>query len=339
MIKINNMLYDCTKVTMGVPQGSVLGPLLFNVFPNDLILFLQINNNSHVTCYADDTTIVIIGDDLLELKQQAENIYHRVTYWSSNNSLKINHNKTELILLKQYIPPSIEYNNSEIKGTHKVKLLGVTFDEHLRWSDHIDNLCLKLHSSCYGLKFMKTQCSESILLTLYYANFHSHARYGILLWGTSQHAHRVFLFQKFAIRIIAGISSRTSCRLYFKKYKILTIYSIYILESCTYASKNREKTSNNGATHHHNTRNKDTLQPDQHKTTLYQKGFYFNSCKLYNSLSDDLQAPCNIWVFKRKLKSLLLEKNCYSIGVLTSIYFSLSSILLHSCMFLSSLYL
>nr|CAI5817126.1 unnamed protein product [Callosobruchus analis] len=71
---------------------------------------------------------------------------------------------------------------------------------------------------------MKTQCSESILLTLYCANFHSDARYGILLWGTSQHAHRVFLLQKFAIRIIAGISSRTSCRLYFKKYKILTIY-------------------------------------------------------------------------------------------------------------------
>nr|CAI5856184.1 unnamed protein product [Callosobruchus analis] len=235
------MLYDCTKVTMGVLQGSVLGPLLFNLFANDLILFLQNNNNIHVARYTDDTTIMIIGDDLLGLRQQAENIYHMVTCWPSNNSLKINHNKTELILFKQDISFSIEYNNSEITGTNKAKLLGVTFDENLQWSDHIDNLCLKLHSSCYGLKFVKTECSESILLTLYYANFHSHAEYGILLWEASQHAHRVFLVQKFAIRIIPGINSRTTCRLYFKTYEILTIHSIYILEAYTYAFKKREK--------------------------------------------------------------------------------------------------
>lgn len=219
-----------------------------------------------------------------------------------------------LFTLHRNLDMSLFNNNvAEINFCDCVKILGITFDRHLHWGSHIDTLCKQLRSSCYGLRFMSTHCSRDILMTLYYANFHSHLRYGITNWGNSTHVNRIFFLQKYAVRIIAGLGFRESCRPAFKNLKILTLASVYILEVCIFVYKNQHKFLANQVNHKHSTRFKGFFQPESHRTALYQKSFYYNGCKYFNSLSDDIKYSQNVHIFKSKLKQKLLDKNCYEV--------------------------
>lgn len=192
-------------------------------------------------------------------------------------------------------------------------MLGITFDSLLQWECHIDNLCSKLRSSCYALYFLAQQCSREVLLTLYYANFHSHVRYGIINWGMSTYIQRVFILQKYAVRILGGLRFPESCREEFKNLKILTVAGIYILEVCTFVYKNKNKFLANQVNHNHETRFKRLLQPEIHRTTLYQRNFYYNGCKLYNRLSDNIKSSPNANVFKQRLKKFLWGRSFYTV--------------------------
>ena len=313
IVKLNfEITSTVCNITCGVPQGSVLGPLLFNIFANDLITYLNKMPNAHCICYADDTNILIIDDDLNVIKNSAELMFSHVVHWSEENKLNLNKNKTNMLLftLNRTLDMSI-FNGSDITFCESVKILGITFDRYLDWGNHMDTLCNKLRSSCYGLRFMSLHCSRDVLMSLYYANFHSHLRYGITNWGNSAHINRVFILQKYAIRIIAGLGFRESCRPSFKNLKILTVAGIYILEVCTFVYKNQHKFFANQVSHNHNTRFKGLLQPQSHRTALYQRSFYFNGCKFFNALSEEIKLSPNLHVFKSKLKKILLDKNCY----------------------------
>lgn len=315
IVKVN---YDITSavcnITQGVPQGSVLGPLLFNIFANDLITYLNNIPNIHCVCYADDTNILITDKDLNVIKNSAELVYSQVVHWSEENRLKLNKNKTNMLLftLHRNLDVSI-FNGSDITFCNSVKMLGITFDRYLDWENHIDSLCNKLRSNCYGLRFMSLHCSRAVLMSLYYANFHSHLRYGITNWGNSTHINRVFILQKYAIRIIAGLGFRESCRTTFKNLKILTAAGVYILEVCIFVYKNQHRFLANQVNHNHNTRFKGLLQPQSHRTALYQRSFYYNGCKFFNALSEEIKLSPNLHVFKLKVKKILLEKNCYEV--------------------------
>lgn len=314
VVKLNHDVTSSVRdVTQGVPQGSVLGPLLFNIFANDLISYLSNMPNVYSICYADDTNILITDSSLSNIKNTAELVYSNIIKWSEKNKLNLNKNKTNMLLFTLQKNINFCLSDDNINYCESVKILGITFDRHLQWGCHIDTLCNKLRSSCYGLRFMAKHCSSEILLSLYYANFHCHLRYGIVNWGSSAHVNRTFILQKYALRIISGLSFRESCRSTFKNLKILTVAGIYILEVCMYVYKNKHKFLANQVNHDHDTRHKELLQPNSHRTALYQKNFFYNGCKFFNFLNADIKSSKNIYAFKAKVKKVLLEKNCYTI--------------------------
>lgn len=305
-------------IKQGVPQGSILGPLLYILFSNDIINYLQKIPNVHVVCYADDTNVIVTGNDLTETKVTAERVYQNIICWSHNNKLNLNKTKTTTIQFSLNNNSEglklFDDTGTELKSCDANKLLGVTFDVHLQWTHHIENLCTKLRTSCYALKFMSKHCSQEVLKTLYYANFHSHLRYGIVNWGNSSNVARVFLLQKYAVRILSNLNYRETCRNAFKNLKILTVASLYILEVCLYVYKHKSFFSSNQVRHSHETRSKNILIPDHYRTTMYQKSFLCQGCKLYNSLDVDIRTSGSVQMFKSKLKKLLLAKNCYTIN-------------------------
>lgn len=129
----------------------------------------------------------------------------------------------------------------DTKLSPSIKCLGIVIDSTISWRDHIDNLQQKLSKICYLLKQLMNISNISVALAAYNGYFKSILNYGIVLWGSSVHCHCLFLLQKRAIRILSRVSSRTSCKSLFIKHKILTIYSMYVLEMLNFVHCNKNK--------------------------------------------------------------------------------------------------
>lgn len=231
------------------------------------------------------------------------------------NKLAINESKTHCILFHnkfKYNVRDITLENHIIDLVHSTKLLGIIFDENLKWNFHVDALCKELASICYALLNLRRSCSASILRTYYYSNFYSRMVYGIIHWGCGSDVNRIFLLQKRAMRIVFNRPFRESCRELFKSELILTFYDAYILEVLCYVYKYKHEFSSISA-HGYNTRNDFYLLPPRHTTALFQKNLLFLGCKIYNKLPNRFKIICNSKLFKSSVKKYLYSISCYSI--------------------------
>lgn len=166
------------------------------------------------------------------------------------------------------------------------------------WNKHISSLTSKLSTALFSMRRMIAISSREICKTSYYANFHSIATYGILLWGHAAGLKRVLLKQKEALRILCDISRVTSCREYFKKEGILTVTSVYILACLRYVQSNRAHFLRNSDYHSYNTRNRDDLVLPHQRLKSTQLSVNHWCMKFYNKIPDDL-------------KTLPLKKTCF----------------------------
>jgi hypothetical protein len=147
----------------------------------------------------------------------------------------------------------------------------------------------KLTSVCFMLRSAKPFISPASLLTVYYSLFHSVLSYGIIFWGHSSSTQRLFVLQKRAIRIIMGVSNRTSCRYIFKKLKILPLKSRYIYSMPLFVSKHKQFFITNFDRHSIQTTQRDNLHVPSASLTAFQKGVYFSGVKIFNRLLAELK--------------------------------------------------
>ena len=137
--KINSSYSSWEEILLGVPQGSILGPLLFNIFICDLFSILS---NIEFASYADDNTPYAIGEDVKQAIASLENASAELFQWFSNNGMKANPDKCHLITSSRN-KVNICVENNIIKSSKCEKLLGVKVDHRLNFNAHIDELCRK----------------------------------------------------------------------------------------------------------------------------------------------------------------------------------------------------
>ena len=224
----------------GVPQGSVLGPLLFIVYINDLSL--TISKLANTILFADDTSIIISNSNQDEFKTNINSVMNEIMNWFQINLLTLNCNKTHFIQFltknKKELQIQIMSPNSIISNINSTSFLGLTIDSTLTWKDHIINLTTKLNKASYAIRTIKPFMTINVIRTVYFSYFHSVMSYGIIFWGNSHLSTNIFRIQKRIIRIITNKGKRDSCRQLFKTLQILTVPSQYIFSLLVFVTKN-----------------------------------------------------------------------------------------------------
>ena len=164
-----------------LPQGSILGPLLFLIYINDLPNCLR----TVPKFFADDTTLIFSSDNIINnLQRLANSELHSVTEWMLTNSLTINLTKTiSLLVSTNYRKSSLNYscflNDDQIDASHYAKCLGIILDDRLSFKAHIEFLGTKISRSVGIMSKLSYYLPTETLITLYYALIHSHILYGL----------------------------------------------------------------------------------------------------------------------------------------------------------------
>lgn len=202
------------------------------------------------------------------------------------------------------------------------KFLGFTLDSNLNWKNHVEALCVKLSSAVFALRKLKPLISSGALRQMYFAYFHSLMSYGSVLWGDSTDANRVLLMQKRALRTMAGVKPRQSCRPLFVEYRIMTHYSQYLFEILMFT---RENLSSFGRVEVPgiSLRRTGRLKTVPRRTALLEKNPRVIGPTFYEELPADLKNESSDETFRRRLKSLLLENPLYSVKEYNSINYNI----------------
>lgn len=311
LVKYADTMSDVKDVQMGVPQGSVLGPLLFTIYVNDLPTFIT---KGRVTMFADDTTITVSAQDPEELSKNITHVYNELDTWCQRNQLILNEKKTVFInfhIRRELAPEFLTENNIDV--SQSAKFLGTWLDSKLSWNVHVDFVCKKLNSAYFAIFQMKTVLDVKGLLNIYYALAYSHLAMNIVTWGVGRNVSRVLISQKRIIRLIFSLQPLDSCRDIFRENKIMTVIGIFILKCVCFVHKNIRCFSRLGDTHSYKTRYNNDLTVPLHTTNFYKQSPNYNFITLFNKLPSHLKNVTHFNKFKNASKNYLLEKSFYSL--------------------------
>ena len=298
-------------VNSGIPQGSVLGPLLFITFINDLP---NVSTLFSTVCFADDTTLLFHDQNpehLIAKCNSGLSIFYR---WSQLNRMTVNCDKTYLSVTsnRNFELPfgEVRLANSPILEVNSCRFLGVILDSKLRFVDHIDHVCSKV-SKCIGILYrLRPLLSLKCLVNLYYALIYPHLDYCVTIWGNTYTTHldRLVILQKRVLRIICNERALSHTTPLFNKCSILKLRDLIKFRVACHVYKNFEsfnlRPSHNYSTRHSVSQN---LNSAFQRLTLTQHSISYRGPKVWNEVPENIKSLPRFTQFRKKYRSFLLS--------------------------------
>ena len=250
-VAINGTQSSHKPIIYGVPQGSILGPLLFVIYINDLP---GISDLAKFILYADDANIIISGTSIAEITSHVNHITSLLVQWVAANGLALNLKKTCYMIFsksKIRLPDfNISIDNTTIERKSEARFLGVIVDERLTWSKHISALKTKMARYLGIMYKIKGQLPEKARLLIFQSLVQSHINFCSLVWGFASKTliEGLFAKQKQGIRAVTSGyvnykykdgAPPAHTKPYFAKHDILTVHNVVVKNALTLMHKVR----------------------------------------------------------------------------------------------------
>lgn len=308
------------QVRCGVPQGSILGPLLFLIYINDLC---NVSKVLDFVLFADDTNIFFSHKDINYICEKLNLEMTKLTQWCRVNKLSINFKKSNFVIFRprqkrQTFDVSIKVDENYIERVKETVFLGVVVDEHLSWKPHVLNVSRKMSKSI-GVIYKSSFCLPTASLhSLYYSLVYPYLMYCLIVWGSIYHSNLkpVITLQKRAIRVISKVSYYSHTEHLLKDLRILNFENIYHYEVGKFVylySKGflpnsfRKMFTLTNQVHSYKTRNSNSFYIFPYRTNVRKFSIRFQGPKCFNSLPLDIRNATSIGSFCEKLKGYLLS--------------------------------
>jgi hypothetical protein len=317
----NNVSSSYQDITCGVPQGSILGPLLFLLYVNDMV---NCSKLLHFILFADDTNLFFSCKNINELIDTVNGELDKLAEWFRANKLSLNISKTNYILFgfkhgKQNMCRDILIDGKSIEQVTHTKFLGVYIDENLNWKYHTSQLSIKVSKNVGIINKIKHLLTKELLTSLYYTLIQPYLIYCNIIWGGASKLalYRLSCIQKRAVRLITRSPYRTPSSKLFYNLGILKLCDIHKFQQLMFMYKAIHKVLPNSCSQFitlsekacwYNLRKDHQFAYSTFRTKLRENSIAIAGPRLWNSLPDHLQLPSSISIFKCKLvKMLLLE--------------------------------
>jgi hypothetical protein len=305
---------DSTTVNLGVPQGSILGPLLFLIYINDMSHSAESLQFIH---FADDTTVFISGLAFDEVFRVMNEGLSTVDGWLIANRLSLNIAKTSYMLITNRTQPQnihLQIRGTDIARETKAKFLGVIIDHKLNFKDHVDNLCIKLSKSLGIMYRIAPFVPRAVMLNLYYSIFYPHMTYAITTWGMSSLGNRAKI-KRLQNRVLSFLPAQANTSV-LTTNRILTFENSFFYFILLHFHKILHSADQNHfickiqdciPRHQYSTRfvGSERINFPQFRLTSSKASFLYNAIRAWNAIPVTLKNTVSVNIFKRNLKTHL----------------------------------
>ena len=331
VVQYDNAISDKLTIKTGVPQGSMLGPLLFIIYLNDLIKACTIFKP---VIYADDTALCTTLETSVITSDIINSELYTISNWFKLNKLSLNENKTKAMVFcskqNRSIQIDLSIGGTQIEFVEEFKYLGIILDRHLTWKPHLDQVSKKVAKANGVICRLKNVLPSHILKTIYSSLILPYLTYGIIVWGSV--SDRLFKLQKRSVRLISNAKYNAHTDPLFKKLSFLKLSDIYLLQHYKFIYKLEKKILpsyflssvfvRNCEMHNYDTRN-----AADYRTPLGRHSFVMNSIRfripnIYSQLPTNIKnkiATHSFSGYTKYIKHFFVDKyqtgceilNCY----------------------------